>query len=190
MRRNGQLSARTGLRPGQHSCSNSAQLPQEAYVELARTLSAATKARCFWTLEEIGRLIVRSSGNPSETLTNIVHPDPAAVRHRRLLGLPARARPRQPRARRDDRAAPESVGRVRMRLTEGLAGLVAEQLQPQVVADATTHPRFKYFPEAGEDPYHSFLGVPLDRSRPAAGRPGRADASSRASSAATTCGCS
>ena len=56
---------------------------------------------------------------------------------------------------------PESVGRVRMRLTEGLAGLVAEQLRPQVVADATRHPRFKYFREAGEDPYHSFLGVPL-----------------------------
>ena len=32
---------------------------------------------------------------------------------------------------------PESVGRVRMRLNEGLAGLVAEELQPQVVADAT-----------------------------------------------------
>ena len=56
---------------------------------------------------------------------------------------------------------PESVGRVRMRLTEGLAGLVAEQLRPQVVADATTHPRFKYFREAGEDPYRSFLGVPI-----------------------------
>ena len=27
--------------------------------------------------------------------------------------------------------------------------------------DAPIHPRFKYFPEAGEDPYHSFLGVPL-----------------------------
>ena len=48
-----------------------------------------------------------------------------------------------------------------MRLSEGLAGLVGEQLSPQVVEDATTHPRFKYFREAGEDPYHSFLGVPL-----------------------------
>ena len=56
---------------------------------------------------------------------------------------------------------PDSVGRVRMRLTEGLAGLVGEQLRPQVVEDATAHPRFKYFSEAGEDPYHSFLGVPL-----------------------------
>jgi phosphotransferase system enzyme I (PtsP) len=29
------------------------------------------------------------------------------------------------------------------------------------VSDASQHPRFKYFPEAGEDRYHSFLGVPL-----------------------------
>ncbi len=56
---------------------------------------------------------------------------------------------------------PESVGRIRMKLTEGLAGLVGEQLRPQVVEDASRHPRFKYFSEAGEDPYHSFLGVPL-----------------------------
>jgi signal transduction protein with GAF and PtsI domain len=51
-----------------------------------------------------------------------------------------------------------------MRMDEGLVGLTAEQLAPLVVADATRHPRFKYFPEAGEDLYHSFLGVPmLDR---------------------------
>lgn len=56
---------------------------------------------------------------------------------------------------------PESIGRVRMRLDEGLTGLVAEQMAPVSVADAFAHPRFKYFPEAGEDPYHSFLGVPL-----------------------------
>src|SRR5437588_4135310 len=30
-----------------------------------------------------------------------------------------------------------------------------------MVSDAFAHPRFKFFPEAGEDPYHSFLGVPL-----------------------------
>ncbi len=56
---------------------------------------------------------------------------------------------------------PDSVGRVRMLLTEGLAGLVAEELRPERVEDARTHPRFKYFPEAGEDPYRSFVGVPL-----------------------------
>src|SRR5262245_13765603 len=56
---------------------------------------------------------------------------------------------------------PEAVGRVRMPLGEGLTGLVGEQLAPVMVADAFHHPRFKYFPDAGEDPYHSFLGVPL-----------------------------
>ena len=48
-----------------------------------------------------------------------------------------------------------------MRINEGLAGLVAEQLRPVVVQDATQHPRFKYFREAGEDPYRTFLGVPI-----------------------------
>ena len=56
---------------------------------------------------------------------------------------------------------PTSVGRVRMAMHEGLAGLVAEHIRPVMVEDAFAHPRFKYFPEAGEDPYHSFLGVPV-----------------------------
>lgn len=54
-----------------------------------------------------------------------------------------------------------SVGHIRMRTSEGLAGLVAEQRQPVSVAEASTHPRFKYFPEAGEERYQSFLGIPL-----------------------------
>jgi phosphotransferase system enzyme I (PtsP) len=56
---------------------------------------------------------------------------------------------------------PRAVGRVRMRPDEGLVGLVAQQVAPVMVAEASHHPRFKYFPEAGEDSYHSFLGVPL-----------------------------
>jgi starch phosphorylase len=114
----------------------------------------------LWTLEEISRL-TSQSGSPSETLTNVVHliqnrfsTDVCSVylleSDRTNLVLAATIGLR-----------PESVGRVRMRLNEGLVGLVAEQLRPQVVADATTHPRFKYFREAGEDPYRSFLGVPV-----------------------------
>jgi phosphotransferase system enzyme I (PtsP) len=56
---------------------------------------------------------------------------------------------------------PEAVGRVRMPMTEGLTGLVGQTLAPVNVPDAPVHPRFKYFPETGEDPFHSFLGVPL-----------------------------
>lgn len=114
----------------------------------------------LWTLEEIGRL-TSQRGDASETLSNVVHliqqrfeTDVCSVylleQDRANLVLAATIGLR-----------PESVGRVRMRLSEGLAGLVAEQLRPQCVADATAHPRFKYFSEAGEDPYHSFLGAPI-----------------------------
>jgi len=57
----------------------------------------------------------------------------------------------------------ECVGQIRMRLDEGLTGLVAEQRRPVVVTShAAAHPRFRYFPEAGEDLYESFLGTPID----------------------------
>ena len=75
----------------------------------------------LWTLEEIGRL-VSHSGNPAETLNNLVHlikrrfgtdvcsvyllePDRVNLVLAATIGL-----------------RPEGVGRVRMRLTEGLAG--------------------------------------------------------------------
>jgi len=56
---------------------------------------------------------------------------------------------------------PECVGKLRMGLHEGLAGLVAEQVRPVAVENAKLHPRFKYFGEAGEDLFQSFLGVPV-----------------------------
>ncbi len=54
-----------------------------------------------------------------------------------------------------------SIGRVTMSKREGLVGLVVEQQAPVVVDDALAHPRFKFFPETGEEKYHSFLGVPV-----------------------------
>ncbi|MFO0913529.1 MAG: alpha-glucan family phosphorylase [Pirellulales bacterium] len=56
---------------------------------------------------------------------------------------------------------PSSVGRLRMGLNEGLAGLVAERLSPVVESRASVHPRFKYFDGSGEDAFQSFVGVPL-----------------------------
>jgi len=119
-----------------------------------------TTPSLLWTLEEIGHLVSRS-GNPSETLNNIVNliqqrfdtdvcsvyllePDRTTLVLAATVGL-----------------RPESVGQVKMRITEGLAGMVAEQLRPVFVQDATLHPRFKYFREAGEDRYRTFLGVPV-----------------------------
>ncbi|HYR84805.1 MAG TPA: alpha-glucan family phosphorylase [Terriglobia bacterium] len=56
---------------------------------------------------------------------------------------------------------PQCIGNLRMALHEGLAGLVAEEVRPVATEQVKNHPRFKYFKEAGEDAYESFLGVPL-----------------------------
>jgi phosphotransferase system enzyme I (PtsP) len=56
----------------------------------------------------------------------------------------------------------ESIGKVRMSIDEGLTGLTAREKRPVIIpCDADQHPCFRYFPESGEDPYESFLGVPI-----------------------------
>lgn len=54
-----------------------------------------------------------------------------------------------------------AIGKVSMRVEEGLSGLVIERMEPVAVTDAMTHPRNKYFPETGEERFHSFLGLPI-----------------------------
>src|SRR5277367_986309 len=112
------------------------------------------------TLEEIGNLAAEE-GQPAETLMNVValiakrfetdvcsayllEPDRANLVLAATVGLRR-----------------ECIGNLRMAINEGLAGLVAEQVRPVAVEQAHSHPRFKYFREAGEDDYQSFLGVPL-----------------------------
>jgi phosphotransferase system enzyme I (PtsP) len=120
----------------------------------------AHESSLLLTLEEISHLVAHSH-DPGETLANIV----AKIRERfatdvcsvyladteggeLVLGATLGLRP-------------EAVGQIRMEPGEGLTGLVVETRGPVMVDDAPAHPRFKYFPEVGEDPYHSFLGVPL-----------------------------
>src|SRR5277367_2752054 len=112
------------------------------------------------TLEEIGNL-ARQGGKPAETLMNVValiakrfetdvcsayllEPDRANLVLAATVGLRR-----------------QCIGTLRMGIHEGLAGLVAEQVRPVAVEQAKNHPRFKYFHEAGEDAYQSFVGVPL-----------------------------
>ena len=123
-------------------------------------VAAAHESSLLLTLEEISQLVSHSH-NPHETLENIVRliqgrfgtdvssvylvePERGELVLAATVGLD-----------------PSGVGRVRMRFDEGLTGLVAERMAAIMEPDARTHRRFKYFPEAGEDPYHSFLGVPL-----------------------------
>jgi glycogen phosphorylase len=112
------------------------------------------------TVEEIANL-TREGGTPADTLMNVaaliatrfhtdvcsaylVEPDRAHLVLAATIGLD-----------------PRSIGTLRMQLSEGLAGLVAEEVMPVAVADVTKHPRFKFFKEAGEEAFQSFLGVPL-----------------------------
>ena len=121
---------------------------------------AATDPARVLSLDEIGSLAA-SGGKPAETLMKVVElianrfqtdvcsayllePDRANLVLAATVGL-----------------RPQCVGTLRMGLHEGLAGLVAEEVRPVAVEHAKNHPRFKYFSEAGEDAYKSFLGVPV-----------------------------
>ncbi|HEY3919359.1 MAG TPA: phosphoenolpyruvate--protein phosphotransferase [Stellaceae bacterium] len=59
---------------------------------------------------------------------------------------------------------PEAVHRTRLRVGEGLVGVIAASARPLALADAQRHPDFAYRPETGEEIYHSLMGVPILRS--------------------------
>ncbi|MCE9938482.1 MULTISPECIES: phosphoenolpyruvate--protein phosphotransferase [Serratia] len=44
---------------------------------------------------------------------------------------------------------------------EGIVGLVGRRAEPINLADAQSHPSFKYIPQVKEDRFRSFLGVPI-----------------------------
>ncbi|HXE16728.1 MAG TPA: phosphoenolpyruvate--protein phosphotransferase [Stellaceae bacterium] len=58
---------------------------------------------------------------------------------------------------------PEAVHNTRLRVGEGLVGVIAATALPLSLSDAQSHPDFAYRPETGEEIYHSLLGVPLLR---------------------------
>jgi starch phosphorylase len=122
--------------------------------------AAAARPSDVLTLEEIGDL-AKQSGKPAETLRDLVgliarrfqsnvcsvyllEPDRANLVLAASVGL-----------------SPKCIGTLRMGVQEGLVGLVAEEVAPVSVPHARQHPRFKYFREAGEENYQSFLGVPM-----------------------------
>jgi len=58
---------------------------------------------------------------------------------------------------------PDAVHRTQLREGEGLVGLVSESAEAVNLSDAPSDPHFSYRPETGEDPYKTFLGVPIVR---------------------------
>ncbi|WP_404401778.1 phosphoenolpyruvate--protein phosphotransferase [Pelagibacterium halotolerans] len=57
----------------------------------------------------------------------------------------------------------DAVHLTTLRLGEGLVGLIAAEAEPLSLQNAPEHPAFAYRPETGEDPFFSFLGVPVLR---------------------------
>jgi phosphotransferase system, enzyme I, PtsP len=57
----------------------------------------------------------------------------------------------------------QAVHKSRLKVGEGLVGLIAEDAIGLNLPDAQHHPSFKYLPETGEEIYQSFLGVPVMR---------------------------
>jgi len=55
----------------------------------------------------------------------------------------------------------QAVGQVSLGYSEGLIGLVGSREEPINLEDAPSHPRYRYFPETGEERFRSFLGVPI-----------------------------
>ena len=58
---------------------------------------------------------------------------------------------------------PKAVGTVRLRQGEGLVGTCLKELHPIIERNASKNPVYKYFPQADEKNYESFLAVPIHR---------------------------
>ena len=59
-------------------------------------------------------------------------------------------------------AHPDVVGRLKLRVGQGITGWVAEHHEPVAVSEkAAQDPRFQFFHELPEDSYEAFLSVPL-----------------------------
>ena len=111
-------------------------------------------------LEDISSLILHSHDLP-ETLDNIVHlvskrmgtdvcsiylleDDAQTLRLAASKGL-----------------SRTSVGKITMKVSEGLTGLAVEQRGVVATDNAPAHPRYKYFRQTREERFNSFLGLPL-----------------------------
>jgi len=65
-----------------------------------------------------------------------------------------------------NRAHPESIGRIRLALSEGLTGWVAREKRLLAISrEAFRDPRFKFFSDLPEDTYEAFLSAPIKSRR-------------------------
>ena len=58
---------------------------------------------------------------------------------------------------------PGAVHKTRLKIGEGLVGLIAQTARPLAISEASSHPNFAFRPETNEEDYHSLMGVPVLR---------------------------
>ena len=58
-----------------------------------------------------------------------------------------------------------AIGYAGLGFSEGLVGQVGLKQEPVNIENASLHPKYHYIPEIGEEPFHSFLGVPIIHQR-------------------------
>src|SRR5882724_1397635 len=134
---------------------------RKSAAEGPRRVSKKTaRAHGFTVLEDIGALTARSE-DLQETLQRVVEvvAERASTDVCSLYILDSRAQRLTLWA--TTGLERSTVGKVTMSVEEGLTGMASEKLEPVMAVDAATHPRYKFFPETGEERYHSFLGVPI-----------------------------
>ena len=116
------------------------------------------------TLQDISTLILQSH-DLNETIANIVHlvaeransdvcslylleDDQTTLLLRATKGLD-----------------PAAIGRVSLKVGEGLTGQVAKERRVLAIEEPQNHPHYRYFAETKEEQFHTFVGIPLfDRS--------------------------
>jgi len=111
-------------------------------------------------LADVAEIVSRSHDLP-ETLANVVdlvgqrlHADACSIylTDADLKNLTLRA---------TNGLDPSCVDSLRIAFGEGLVGLSAARSEPIAIEHAREHPRFKYFPESGEDRFSSLMAVPI-----------------------------
>ena len=58
---------------------------------------------------------------------------------------------------------PDSIGKVKMKIGEGLTGVALKEKRPICEGQAKNNPNFRFFPGIGEEKFESFLAVPILR---------------------------
>ena len=112
------------------------------------------------TLQDISALILQSH-DLNETIANIV--DLVAQRAQSdVCSLYLLEEDKETLTLRATRGLDQgAIGKVSLKIGEGLTGKTAEEQRVLAIQEPQNHPHYRYFSETGEEQFHTFVGIPL-----------------------------